>query len=383
MENIELLMKYNDEHTYNTLKVENKRIVFRLEDEKFDYSTLKKIIIFCNSVHHKYKGINLPIVFQLNNIKVDNKMIYIIFECICECLISVWKHDVRVVFENANHIWSEGIQSSPLLLLGTGKKKHLEKFQQRFRFDLYKRHFRRLVKGNEQADSDFLCKLAGDIDSFLKFFSVREEYRDAISEVAVELIGNAGEHAVADCLIDIDVSKRYTKIANGQNYYGINIAIINYADKLLGDGIKEKIESQELLDDRHEKVKKAYMIHRNAFNEHYIEQDFYSVASFQHRISEREEVYTGGTGLTKLIQSLESKADMHMCYVLSGKRGMIFKKEYLEYNDERWIGFNKENDFLTQIPDVDIFDECDIFFPGTAYNLNFVMAVDEAQIAVF
>ena len=74
---------------------------------------------------------------------------------------------------------------------------------------------------------------------------------------------------------------------------------------------------------------------------------------------------------------------MHMCYVLSGKRGMIFKKEYLEYNDERWIGFNKENDFLTQIPDVDIFDECDIFFPGTAYNLNFVMAVDEAQIAVF
>ncbi len=383
MKNIELLMNYNDEYTYDTLRMEDKRIIFRLEDEQFNYSTLKKIIIFCNSVHRKYKGINVPIVFQLNNIKIVNKLIYIIFECICECLISEWRHDVWVTFKNDNHIWSEGILSSPLLLLETGKKKHLEKFQQRFNFDIYKRHFRKLVKGNEQADSDFLCKLASDIDSFLKAFSVREEYRDAISEVAVELIGNAGEHTGSDCLIDIDVSKEYIKIANGQNYYGINIAIINYADKLLGDGIKEKIESQELLDDRHEKVKKAYIIHKNEFNEDYTEQDFYSVASFQHRISEREEVYTGGTGLTKLIQSLESKADMHMCYVLSGRRGLMFKKEYLEYNDGRWIGFNKENDFLTQIPDVEIFDECDIFFPGTAYNLNFVMAVDEAQIDVF
>lgn len=379
MKNIELLMKCNDDHIYEKTKIENNKVVFHLEDEEFNYSTLRKIINFCNNIHNRDKKIKAQIVFQLDNIKIVNKLIYVIFECICECLISEWRYEVRVTFDNVDHIWSEGIQSSPLLLLETGKKEYLEKFQQRFSFDIYKRHFRRVIKGNEQADSDVLCKLASDINSFLKFFSVREEYRDAISEVAVELMGNAGEHTQSDCLIDIDVSKEYIKIANGQNYYGINIAIINYSDKLLGDGIKEKTANCELLDERHEKVKKAYKIHKNEFNEHYTEQDFYSVASFQHRISEREEVYTGGTGLTKLIQSLESKADMHMCYVLSGKRGLVFKKEYLEYNDDRWIGFNKENDFLTQIPDIKIFDECDIFFPGTAYNLNFVMAVDEAE----
>lgn len=379
MKNIELLMLCNNVYVDNKIKIENKKIIFRLENKKFDYTVLQKIIIFCNSVHRKYNGINIPIVFELNNIKIIDKLVYVIFECICECLISVWGHDVLVKFNNLDHIWSEGIQSSPLHLLETGKKKHLEKFQKKFSFDIYKRHFRRIINGDKQADSDFLCKLASEIDSFLKVFFVQEEYRDAISEVSVELIGNAGEHTQADCLIDIDVSTEYSKVDDEQNYYGINIAIVNYAKKLLGEGIKEKIEKPYILDERHEKVREAFNVHKNEFSEYYTEQDFYNIASFQHRVSERSEVYTGGTGLTKLIKSLESKSDAHKCYVLSGKRALIFKNEYLEYNGEKWIGFNKENEFLTKIPDVQVLGNNNIFFPGTAYNLNFVMAVDKSN----
>ena len=50
-----------------------------------------------------------------------------------------------------------------------------------------------------------------------------------------------------------------------------------------------------------------------------------------------------------------------------------------EYNEEKWIGFNKENEFLTKIPDVQVLGNNNIFFPGTAYNLNFVMAVDKSN----
>lgn len=53
------------------------------------------------------------------------------------------------------------------------------------------------------------------------------------------------------------------------------------------------------------------------------------------------------------------------------------KKELLQYNDG-FIGFNKENDFLGHIPDISIFEDS-IFFPGTAYNLNFAIRKGEIE----
>lgn len=50
-----------------------------------------------------------------------------------------------------------------------------------------------------------------DIDSFLKMFSVAKQYRDAITEVIIELAGNALEHTDTDCLIDLDVTTPYNK----------------------------------------------------------------------------------------------------------------------------------------------------------------------------
>ena len=50
-----------------------------------------------------------------------------------------------------------------------------------------------------------------------------------------------------------------------------------------------------------------------------------------------------------------------------------FQKEYLQYDSEYYIGFNKENDFYEHIPDKTVFANSDTFFPGTAYNLNFAI----------
>ena len=89
---------------------------------------------------------------------------------------------------------------------------------------------------------------------------------------------------------------------------------------------------------------------------------------------------TGGTGLTKLILSLAERSDAYRCYVVSGNRAINFYKELLEYDNERWIGFNKEKDYVSNIPGKnnngeEVVSETLMFMPGTGYNLNFVMEV--------
>lgn len=65
-----------------------------------------------------------------------------------------------------------------------------------------------------------------------------------------------------------------------------------------------------------------------------------------------------------------------MCYVVSGLRKLIFSQEYLSYNENGWLGFNKSNNFLTDIPDRTLFRQNGFYLPGNAYNLNFVLKVE-------
>lgn len=375
MINEKLLFQENNSNRKSRLTIIQGMVVYRTSTTLFNYVTLRSIINFVNCIHERYGNVGIPISFELGNICFIDKLVYVLFECICDCLIKQWGHDVYVQFKNKDTIWTAGVCSSPLLLLKTGERKHLLKYEQKFRNDIYRNHYRRIVKGDEQKDSILLSKLMSEVDIFLKTFSVKEECREEISEVIVELIGNAGEHTGTDCLIDLDISPGYRKKGDTSDYYGINLVIINFSDKLLGDGLREKILcNEQCLDDRHQKVKKAYDLHEKAFSKRYTEEDFFHIASFQNRISEREKNrYTGGTGLTKLIKSLEQRSESHRCYVISGNRGLIFFKKYLEYNSDNWIGFNDEKDFLNNIPELRNVEPTQIFMPGTAYNLNFVM----------
>ena len=81
----------------------------------------------------------------------------------------------------------------------------------------------------------------------------------------------------------------------------------------------------------------------------------------------------GASGLTKLVHSLQDKSEVDSCYVISGRRCVRFIKNLLNYDDKYWLGFNEERDFFHNLPRKDVTVDCYIFFPGTAYNLNFVM----------
>ena len=100
--------------------------------------------------------------------------------------------------------------------------------------------------------------------------------------------------------------------------------------------------------------------------------------SFQHKISSRKDKFsTGGTGLTQLLRGLQDKSDAYECYMLSADRRYNFIKSILLHNEEEWIGFNDKFDFLNALPDRKFISKSNLFLPGTAYNLNFVMKREE------
>ena len=45
----------------------------------------------------------------------------------------------------------------------------------------------------------------------------------------------------------------------------------------------------------------------------------------------------------------------------------------MKYDENKLIGFNKNQEFINEIPDVKIFRTISTNLPGTAYNLNFAL----------
>ena len=375
--NEELLLKYNAGKYHAKIRLCKGCIIYKSNIKDFNGGVIRDILAFINAIHEKYKNVGIPILFEFGNIRFEDKLTYIFLEAICYILIKKYKHSVWINFGTTPQIFTEGIASSPLLLLKTKEKKplkkNLQKFISKYKFDIYGKHYRRVL-GYEEMQDEKLCRIMDEVRSFLKFSSVSEQCLDEITEVIIELIGNVSEHTVSECLIDIDVTSEYEKKEDVGLFRGINLSVLNFSDQLLSEQIKHRILSSDNLIGRYGQVKSAYQFHSQYFNDDYYEEDFYNIAAFQHKISGNiKKQITGGTGLTKLICSLEKRSDTHNCYVITGNRALFFRHELLEYNDDNWLGFNKEKDFLNHLPDQGVVGIDHIYMPGVAYNLNFAM----------
>lgn len=366
MKNTGLLLSSNDYYSHN-YKVINGWVVINVRLTTFNSTAIKRIIAIVNDIHRRYGNKNVPLRFMLGKVRFMDKLTYVTLECIMYQLMAEYKHDISLSFYPDIGIDIEGIQSSPLLLLMSSKRERRLQFIEKFELDIYKNHFRRIVNRNNIGILD-------DLNYFLNnMFDIDSESREEVCEVISELISNSTEHGEGECLVDIDVTNMYSKVDSHSDYYGINIVVLNLSDVLLGTQIKSRMLSEKFKTDRYKSLKKAYDYHKQFFNDLYLEEDFFNICPFQNKISGRsEEELTGGTGLTMLIESLEQKSDNNMCYVLSGHRVIFFEQKYMHYNND-WIGFNGSNNFLTDLPNINIIRYCDIYFPGTAYNLHFIM----------
>lgn len=355
---------------------------FYLSQDEFDGKVINEIIAFINGIRSKYKNNQLPIHLDLGEVTISDKLTYIMLESLCYLLIEKYRYKVHLNWKPENKIHTFGVYSSPLLMLKYKDYSKLKEFQSKFKYDTYKNHYRKVVN---QSKRNYLGILMSDINTFLTANNISLENREQLSEVVAELVGNAGEHGQSDCLVDIDVTEVFKKNVDGvdqpEDYIGINIAILNFSNKNLNADLKLKIQNN-IEDKRYLKLREAYNYHKENFTENYGEEDFWNLGCLQHKISgSLEKISSGGTGSTVLIRSLQEKADANKCYLISGKRALYLIRDYLEFDDKEkmWLGFNKTADFFNDIPEEEVVAPCAINFPGTAYNLTFVMKEEEVK----
>lgn len=81
------------------------------------------------------------------------------------------------------------------------------------------------------------------------------------------------------------------------SFYGINIAILNFSDILLHEGILQKLQTGNLGSGRYQDLNRAYNFHKKQFSDEYSYEDFCNIAALQDKISGREDYdESGGTG---------------------------------------------------------------------------------------
>jgi len=380
VKNIYKLFEANDKCI--KCKMKKASCEFICSDKEFGAKQLLDVIAFINGMHHNYKGVNLPIYLHFAHVDIIDKLSYIILECICYMLIKDFHHAVSISWAPKNNILTQGVFSSPLAIINTDTAKASQKYLDKFEYEIFRYHFRKIIL-EEKRDTNYLGKLQQDIYNFLSTFYIEEDYKDDIVEMIGEIVGNASEHAQSQCLLDIDVttdhSKRIESVVQKGKFYGVNIVILNFSDTLFGDGIRKRIENNELSSsERYNLLKRAYDFHKEHFTKDYLYEDFCNIAAIQHKISGATyKGKAGGRGLTTLIKSLQDKSDSDNCYLLSGKRIVCFEKELLYYDEDEWLGFNDDKNFFTNVPDSIVTQECIVNFPGTAYNLNFILKREE------
>lgn len=360
-----------DNRIKNRLSFRDKRLYYKISAELFTGDQIYEMIAVMNYVWRTYNQ-KIPITFDLGEFEFFDKLVYVILESLCYYLLKEKGHSIKILFNAKHTIWSEGICYSPLKNIGDR-----EKFIQKYESDLSMYHFRRLVPNKENRNEQYLSKLMQEIFCFLQNNGIDEDVCSQLSEVLIELVGNSGEHGNAESLLDVDITRtEYSKRSDneGASYYGMNAVVLNYSPVLFYEPLMKKIQSADILAERYDIVKQAREYHLANLQENYKEQDFYTVSSFQHKISgnvEKNEI--GGTGLTRLLQSLEENSDTHLCYMLSGNRILFFEKDFMFYDEKKLVGFNKSRNYITDIPDVRLLQTIKTYVPGVAYNLNYAI----------
>lgn len=318
---------------------------------------------------------NIKIVLDFDKACFQDKLVYILCECICSVLVEIYNINVLVNMDLRSNIITYGLKDTCMQYLG--KKQDYPGFVQFFNGKINDTHYRRTIDLQYVMLDNYLGKIMEEVANFLTGAGVDKDAADDLSEVVSELAGNAYEHTSAECLVDIDVAPSFYNNENNVKCYGINVVVLNFSNKLLGDGIKRKISENNLVNGRYKMLAKAYEKHSIYFDKYYDEDDFYNIMTFQDRISERiNNSVMGGTGLTCLVNSLCKKSSADKCYVMSGNKVILFKNGYLEYNDDKWLGFNNSNNIF-DLPDRDLICRSAAYFCGVAYNLNFIIDKEE------
>ena len=338
-----------------------------------DFSAIKRLLHFISGVHNRFNYLHLQIMIRLPHMVAEDKLSIEVFESIVYSLIVDYSHRVVIDIKLDRQILTDSFMYSPLQFL-TLKHYSIDQFIEFYECHSILRHYRRVIPKEWSYNGKLGDSIFTDVLWTIEHTVGNKEFASALAEVSTELVNNANEHNDSDCLLDIDIGDEYEKKDGSDGaYYGISVSAISFSEKALPDQLLNKITQGEYRGKRYNVVADAFEKHKEFFNEDYSENDFFLAASFQDRITGRPSSNSsGGTGLTRLIQTLEEYSDSSKCYVVTRDRAMFFFPDLLGYDENGWIGFNKTNDFQNAPPEAEVLGKSPIFIPGVAYNLSFV-----------
>lgn len=214
------------------------------------------------------------------------------------------------------------------------------------------------------------------------------DYIRDIRELILELITNVKSHTInSDVVLQvnvIDVIKADTR----KEHKFFAITLFSLSDNLLYEKTKKFYKYVErypklISDEKKEmygKYMEIYKKHKEIFNDHYTDNHFFMLQSFQDGITSRFKTFgnSSGSGLANAIKVISNKIDDNegFSYVYSGDKICYFKANSLNYK-EGICTFNTECDYF-KIPDKNIYYSSGVHFPGTAYQLIFPIKKEQA-----
>ncbi|HAT4245996.1 TPA: hypothetical protein I9059_001154 [Clostridium perfringens] len=375
MQNIKLI--------YNSVKavrvdIKKKPIVIEINREKIDSDVLLYIVGKIKFLLN-YKLLKFNVLLKFKKLSFADKITYLMLDGIIYDLFKRTNFNIAIICdsEDKDNLHNDGFSGTALYrtMRKVGyldKKTFLEEYEKKIYND--QRTYRRFLDRETLNDKETPSIINSEVASVLKSYSNNEEWIDSISEVASELVCNVSSHADGDCILDINFNDNIKY--NGNNMEEsctlVNISIMNFGEDRLFDKLKRNIKDKKYSenDKLYKKVYRAYDNHKHLFDERYTENHFFLITAFQNHVTTRSfKSGNSGTGLTRLIENIIGISKEDYSYVLSGEEILIFKSEFLKVSDEKFIGFNKESDYINFKPEDRVLNKSRLYIPGTIYNL--------------
>lgn len=313
------------------------------------------------------RDIFFPTVLEIQSFGFKSSDVIIVLELLMLYLSMNFPNLYKVEFSKLSRMQQNIIFSNSLLKKYNGKTLN-SSYIKAFYEPIYTLSHYRKVIDKQAATNNYLCTISDEIKYVISNQGVDENLVFEATESLIEIIGNVFEHSDGDCIIDVKISLNINK-----NIY-LCLNVVSLTNVFIGTKLQQLLLKRDTFSG-FDLVNKAYPYHSKMFSDSYDMSSFSFVCSFQNSVSTRDHVgNSGGTGFTTLLKNINDKSfNMEYdSYLISGKNTIFFRNEFLKPNNDGIVGFNKTNNFYTDIPNFDIIKKDIYTFPGTIFCVNLV-----------
>ncbi|MGL5378961.1 hypothetical protein, partial [Clostridium sp.] len=232
MDNIKLIYENIKPIKVNYRK---KPIIIDINKSEFDSEVL---VNFIGKIKYlfTYRLCKFTLLIRFKNLKFKDKITYLILDAIIYDLLKRSQFDINVEIKSQDNsnIHNSGFTGTALYRTMMeckyiNKDVFINIYENKFYCD--KTTYRRVLSKECLKNIETPSIVGSEVATVLKGYSSDEEWIDALSEVASELVCNVRSHTEGDCLLDISLSNNIENIKDIENkkYIMVNIAVVNYS----------------------------------------------------------------------------------------------------------------------------------------------------------